>query len=379
MSSSKGSKGELTDAKFIIIDADPSTREAMGKMLEEFGGKADRPRDPTHARNLLTTTEYDCVLMDKDAPLAWRAAVEENAQDGAPMPLLFLTGPSGSGPPAAKAISNADGYFPRHRDSTRLLAEHIRRGIGKIVAARKHSRATAPATSEWRPVYGSEERFADSKIIVQTQKIPAPGPIEDIVRVCDRGDGRYAILLGDCTFPGKVGELGTIFLRTRIDAYLAESPGPGKLLGDFNLEMLQAGEAIDFMTAVAVLVDLSRMMLTYAVAGHQSPLHRRWGARQWHTLSGTGIPLGIRAGEKYREYSRKLRAGDKILLISDGILKMKGARGGFKNGDAPLRDIDLMPMDAAPREILEGINDLVASVTGGDGVADEITATLIQV
>jgi serine phosphatase RsbU (regulator of sigma subunit) len=133
------------------------------------------------------------------------------------------------------------------------------------------------------------------------------------------------------------------------------------------------------MTCVAVQMDMNRKCMTYAAGGQHPPLHRRWGGLSWRTLQDQGIPLGVRSDEKYQEHTKPLAPGDKVLLMSDGFFKIWGAQGGLRDGNAAMQGIDLLPSDAAPTEIIEGIDELVASVAGGKAVADEITATLIQV
>jgi serine phosphatase RsbU (regulator of sigma subunit) len=187
------------------------------------------------------------------------------------------------------------------------------------------------------------------------------------------------MLLGDFTGPGKLAELEYLRLTHRIGCFFEESAGPDALLNGLNAELLRSQTSIDFMTAVAVQVDLESKKISHSLAGHLPPLHRRWGRRRWKTLPGQGIPLGIRARETYPSHEMRLEPGDKILLISDGFLKMRGSLGGITDPDLAIGCIDDLPPDAAPHEILEGIDDIVRNVTGNDVVADEITSMLIQI
>jgi hypothetical protein len=367
---------------FLIIDADPGHRRELGKLLTNLGGQADQPENPEVARCCFNSKDYDCVLVDRDVPPLWRAEVEEavGADSRGNAPLLLFTGPEDSLPSHGELITNvADGYIRRDGDSTRLLTEHVRKAIGKIRAGIVEKKTISSRRNAVDPVQPSMEHFADSRIIVQTGRIAAPGPVEDIVRVCDRGKDRYAILLGDCTSSDGVSVLSHLHLKPRLDMHMAESHCPSQMLSDLNSELCAMGDTLDFMTAVAVFVDIGSRKLTYSIAGHHPPLHRRWGGSSWRTLTGQGIPMGIRSGEKYQEWSRPLGPGDKVLLISDGFLKIRGAAGNFKDGTSALQRIDMLPSDAAPSEVMEGIHELVETVSGGKAVADEITATLIQV
>jgi CheY-like chemotaxis protein len=367
----------MASPRYLIVDTDPAKGLELDKLLSDVGATADRAQDLAQVNELLSRKKYDCVLVDRDVPPEWQGAIKAKSAGQESVPMVFLTGPHGSRPPSAIAISGVDGYVQRHKDSTVRLIEHVERAVRTISEQRLPRPEYPSKVSDSYGGWSRRESFADSRIMVHTQRITAPGPVEDIVRMVDRGDGRHAILLGDCTYPNRMAEIGNLMVGSRIDMYLAESRGPSSVLGHLNDELCNAGQAVDYMTAVTCFIDLPNRLLRYAVAGHHPPLHRRWGATSWRYLPGSGIPLGIRPGESFQELRRELHHGDKILLLSDGIMKINGSGGGFQ--DEGLRAIDLLPMDAAPSEVIEGILEMVESVTGGATVADEITATLIQV
>lgn len=370
---------EMRDPRFLIVDADPVNRRHLGDIIANLGADADEPTDPEEVQELCGKRRYDCVLVDRDIPKEWQSALENGSSGEPSVPLVFLTGPEESAPPSAVAISAADGYLPRGAESAELLTQHVRRAISRLVSS-----PFASAKGEVRglaagSLVGGREHLENSKIMVRTRRITAPGPVGDIVSVCNKGNDRYAVLLGDYTGPIGMGKLGSLYLQSRIDMLQAESPNPARLLGDLNAELVRAGSAVDYMTAVAVVVDLRRKRLTYSVAGHQAPLHRRWRGIAWRSLPGDDIPVGVRCGERYREHSRPVASGDKILLISDGFLKMGGGEKGFRSCERALEWFDALPADAAPSEVLDGISEIAVSATGGRMASDEITATLIQI
>jgi DNA-binding response OmpR family regulator len=369
----------MRDPQFLIIDANPSNRSELGKLLRDHGGKADQPVSPAIARKCFSSKQYDCVLMDRDAPPTWRAEVTAALSDFRTSPLIFITGPEDSTAPSFGKMLPADGYVPRQLSSAKLLTEHVRLAVNRIKSSITEPKSTCSTPAPTKHDSPHKEQFADSRIIVHTRRITADSPTEDVVSIRDMGNDRYSILLGDCAGQGRIGDLSYMLLRSRLETHMAECTSPAHLLNELNSELCAAGDAVDFMTSVAVQVDMNRRRMTYAVAGHHPPLHRRWGGRAWQPLSGQDIPLGIRCNEKYHEHTKPLLPGDKVLLISDGFLKIRGALGCIKDGETALQSFDLLPSDAAPSEVLEGIDDLVASVAGGHAVADEITATLIQV
>jgi len=368
----------MRDPRYLIIDADPEKRTELGRLFGELGQTTDQPDNPRRAAELLEKTEYDCVLVDREIPSDWLDLMNpEIARNCASS--VFMVGPEGSVPPSALEINSVDGYLHRDPDSVRSLAEDISKSIATIAGAQLSESESISLASRKVELLKCGESLTDPRIFVRTSRIEGKGPREDIALAVDRGQGRYNMVLGDFTGPGKLAELEYLRLTHRIGTFLEESTSPDLLLNGLNAELIQSQSSIAFVTAVAVHVDLERKRISHSLAGHLPPLHRRWGRRRWKTLPGQGIPLGIRAGESYASYEMRLEPGDKILLISDGFLKMRGPLGGITDPDEAIGGIDDLPPDAAPHEILEGIDDIVRYATGGDVVADEITSMLIQI
>jgi hypothetical protein len=368
----------MRDPRYLIIDADPEKRTELVRLFNELGHTTDQPDNPRLANALLENTEYDCVLVDSEIPSDWSELMTRGFARNSNSP-VFMIGPEGSEPPSAPEINSLDGYLHRNPDSILSLAEDIRKGIARIAGARlSESEAVALAGRKLESLKCTES-LTDPRIFVRTSRIEGKGPREDIALAVDRGQGRYTMLLGDFTAPGRLAELEYLRLTHRIGCFLEESAGPDLLLTGLNAELFRSQPSIDFMTAVAVHVDLDKKKISHSLAGHLPLLHRRWGRRRWTALNGQGIPLGIRAGETYPIHETRLEPGDKILLLSDGFLKMRGPLGGIPDVDLAIGCIDDLPPDAAPHEVFEGIDDIVRNVTGGDIVADEITSMLIQI
>ncbi len=377
--SDRGFKRLMRDPKFLIVDSDPIQRQELEALLGDLGRKADHASDTSEASRLLDREKYDCVLIDRDIPIEWRTDLGSGQTSGK-TPMVFLTGPAGTSIPSASAIGSADGYLPRTPDSFSSLADHIRKAIEQIAEARSDEispgkDAAIPYTAPER----HDEYLADSRIIFRTSRHANQGPLEDFSFIANRGNDTYAILLGDISGPDGVKSLEMMHLKARIEGYLVESPAPCRLLDELNSELLQRGQTIDYLAAVAIFIDLSGKRLTYSVAGHLPPLHRRWGRNRWRELQSHGIPLGIQSNGKYRQNDLRLSPGDKILLLSDGILKIRGSKGGFRIQDTTMSVLDTLPRDAAPVEIIDGIDEMVESIANGRVAADEITTMLIQV
>jgi serine phosphatase RsbU (regulator of sigma subunit) len=77
------------------------------------------------------------------------------------------------------------------------------------------------------------------------------------------------------------------------------------------------------VTAVYVTVDLDRLTLNYANAGHLPPLLVR-SDRTVQPLPGGQIPLGGRLTRSYRTEAAGLAPGGTLVLYTDGLVEVRG-------------------------------------------------------
>jgi sigma-B regulation protein RsbU (phosphoserine phosphatase) len=81
-----------------------------------------------------------------------------------------------------------------------------------------------------------------------------------------------------------------------------------------------------FVTFCYARIDVTAATLTYANAGHNPPLLiRRNGAVD--KLSPGGTVLGVFAESTYEQGAFALRAGDRLILYTDGITEGRNAAG----------------------------------------------------
>jgi hypothetical protein len=362
----------MREPKFLIIDPDTSNRRELAGIFHKLGHSVDELPGASIDGKLASFAEYDCILVDSAyrTPLEYGSATDHK-------PLIFLTGPGSKPLTGDGAIASYDGYIKKSVDGVDNLARHVHDNIHRM------SRNRLVNESEQRrfttqPCTRLTDSVVDSRVMIRTSQVTVQGPVEDIALAAGLGNDRYSIFIGDVTGPESIRELSLTHLKPRISMHLMECHSPARLLEELNSELLQAHQDIDFLTALTMHIDISNKCLTYATAGHLPPLYRPWGSSRWRMMKSHGIPLGIRGGETYREFSRRFTPGTKVLLLSDGFLKLNGAKGGLIAWDYVLGELDMLPVDGAPSEILDGIGELIRAGTNGNGVADEVTAMHVQ-
>lgn len=103
---------------------------------------------------------------------------------------------------------------------------------------------------------------------------------------------------------------------------------PARLLRRVNQEIAQLGDDGMFATLVYCIYDLENQSLVFTNAGHCTPLLRRGErvfpleAERAHTP-----PLGVTPELEAGEARVQLQTGDMLIMVSDGILEARDARG----------------------------------------------------
>ncbi|HEY3802090.1 MAG TPA: SpoIIE family protein phosphatase [Kofleriaceae bacterium] len=117
-------------------------------------------------------------------------------------------------------------------------------------------------------------------------------------------------------------------LTSELRSRAAIARTPARLLRRVNQEIAQLGEDGMFATLVYCIYDLDSRSLVFTNAGHCVPLLRRGDrvfplqAERAHTT-----PLGVVPDLEAGEARVQLHSGDMMIMVSDGILESRDARG----------------------------------------------------
>ena len=191
---------------------------------------------------------------------------------------------------------------------TRVSREQARTAA-ELEAAREIQQrlvpASLPAVAGWR---------------VEAAYVPAQEVGGDFYQVLEQADGSTLIAVGDVSGKGlkaaMTGALAIGALRT----LAAEGLRPGELLARLNRQMMEAQDG-GFVTCVAARVSPDGE-LTVANAGHLEPY---WNGQE--IACEPGLPLGLHAESWYGETCVRLAPGDRVTLLSDGVVEARGASG----------------------------------------------------
>ncbi len=151
------------------------------------------------------------------------------------------------------------------------------------------------------------------------------GDIYDIQRLDEHHIGFF---VADAVGHGVPAALMTVYIKRSLRGKRLD-PGspkgyslltPAQALAQLNADMIatQNGK-VRFATACYGMLDTRTMQLTLARAGHPFPMLLRGEDEQVDTVEPEGGLLGVFEDEVYEEETIQLKAGDRLLIYSDGF------------------------------------------------------------
>ncbi len=124
-----------------------------------------------------------------------------------------------------------------------------------------------------------------------------------------------------------------------------------------NTAIAEHGRDEDFVSALLLRVNLATGAVTAVNAGHPPPYLVRDGAVSTVALAAD-LPFGVLREDDYQEQALTLRPGDRLVLVTDGILE--------RNATALDVAVALAEMTRLhPREVVHTFARAVLDVTGG--------------
>ena len=200
------------------------------------------------------------------------------------------------------------------------------------------------------------------------------GDFFNVVRVSDTAVG---IFICDVMGHGVRAALVTAMMRALEEQLSQLAADPGALLTEMNRALRgilrQLGTTL-FTTACYLIVDVENGRITFANAGHPSPLHRPPGhlrGRAHHRPTQGGPALGLFEDVRFSTHELPVAAGDLILAFTDGLFEAENANAeAFST--ARLRDSIRsrkgLPLDQLMQEVFSEIQSFAEGQVFSDDV-----------
>lgn len=154
--------------------------------------------------------------------------------------------------------------------------------------------------------------------------LEAGGDFFDVLEV----PGGVMLVIADVMGKGVPAALLAVVLRTAVRAHVALAATPGELLNRVSVQIAPDLERLGmFITTQVVFLGTNSRAVTYASAGHCPMIVLPAAGPGHRVLDEGGLPLGVSAGEVYAVGTTLLAPGERLLLVTDGILEAPDENG----------------------------------------------------
>src|SRR5688500_4471569 len=388
--------------RVLVADDQPDILQALRLLLMDAGFEPELVNTVDGIRDRLARGPYDLLLMDlnytRDTTSGREGLdliTEVRARDRH-LPIVVMTG-WGSIDTAVEAMRRGARSFVQKPWDDVTLVEVVKREIEEGTASR---RADARV-----------EREQEEARLIQRTLLPASLPTLTGIRIAamwnpasgfggdcydviqfNTGPGaaanseRVGLTVADVAGKGLPAALLMSNLQAAVRAFASEDATPQQVATSVNRLLCRNIAVGKFVSFCYLVVDRGQGKLTFANAGHNPPLLVRGASnREGSVSAGTsgsvqrllsgGMVLGVMPDASYDQHEVAIRAGDRLILYTDGIIEAEDGSGA-DYGEARLGKVAAAHSALGPQEMLDALFADVSGFAGGQFTDD---ATLIVV
>ena len=174
--------------------------------------------------------------------------------------------------------------------------------------------------------------------------------------------------------PSLFGAKSRAFMKVLVDRYPTEA---GIVLNKLNESLCKNKKDELFLTMFYCVLDLSKLILHYASAGHNKMLLIK-SSGQLIYLSAKGVPAGLFSPMNYETKQIELEPGDNILLYTDGVTELENAAQDLY-GQERFESFCIENRKLSAKDFVHLLNDDLDNFRKGIFPSDDITYIAIKV
>jgi sigma-B regulation protein RsbU (phosphoserine phosphatase) len=188
-------------------------------------------------------------------------------------------------------------------------------------------------------------------------------------------DGTHGLVIADVVDKGMAASLLMASLQASLRILVAESDSPAEVVQRLNSLFIHNIHLTQFVTLFLGRYDHITRTLHYCNAGHNQPLlyhQATLGAEPTCWLQPTGPAIGLVEEFVFRDEAVALRAGDTLLLYTDGVTEARNTQGAEFRPQGLIDFIQQHVQLRAP-ELVRELRRTLQDFTGGRPLADDTT------
>jgi sigma-B regulation protein RsbU (phosphoserine phosphatase) len=188
-------------------------------------------------------------------------------------------------------------------------------------------------------------------------------------------DDEIGFVIADVSGKGVPAAILMSFLRASLRAATHIGYAPNISMAKVNYLLWESIERNQFVTAFYGILDASNGLLAYSNAGHNPPL--LLNASEARFIEYGEQPLGMFPETRYHQHHLRLRAGDVLVLYTDGVTEASNPEG-VEFGRERLAEAVKQNYERPARELIASLEMAVLEWTANAGANDDVTFFVIK-
>ena len=136
----------------------------------------------------------------------------------------------------------------------------------------------------------------------------------------------FGILVADVMGHGVPAALVASMVKIAVSTQAENAAEPGRVITGLNSILCRQAQG-QYTTAVYLYLNMGQQTGKYCAAGHPAPLLWRSSTQTVHKLEEAGLLLGVRSSEEFAQTEFAFKAGDRLLVYTDGLLEAENSAG----------------------------------------------------
>lgn len=219
---------------------------------------------------------------------------------------------------------------------------------------------------------------ARSRIEVHAENLSSRQVSGDFYDVVAAGDDVLWLAVADVSGKGVPAALLSSMVQASLRTQAGSVVSPATMVAAINRLACDRGATGQFVTVFLAVVDERDLSLRYTNAGHNHPVLLKAGGRR-ELLDEGGLLVGMMPAVEYMEGVRRLTAGDRLVIYTDGVSEAMDEDGTMYGEERLYGLLESLPRDLDARGIVERVLAGVRGFLGDVEPGDDITVMALRV
>jgi sigma-B regulation protein RsbU (phosphoserine phosphatase) len=323
----------ISTSRVLVADDQPNVIDALLFLLKAANIGADRASSPEEVLAMVGGGKYDLLLMDMNYARDTTSGEEGlellhrvKSSDPA-LSVVVMTAWSTIEIAVASLQHGASDFIQKPWDNDAAL-RIIEAQIAACKLRRREisaSRAEAEdAVQVHRTLLGASfAQFGRFTVAAGTRSHREVGG--DYFDFFEIREDQVAIAIADVMGKGVGAALLMANLQAHFRTHAQHEKSPAEICDSLNTTLLQTSGG-RLATMIAAQLNVPAGVFTFCTAGHPEAIYVS-AAGNCESLSSDGAVMGSFATARYKNETRELQSGDRIVLVTDGFLEAENASG----------------------------------------------------